>query len=157
MDVKVLVVGRAKEPLKAAIADYESRASRYWKLEVIEVDGGAKGSKTRPEEVKQAEEERLLARIPDGAEVVALTRAGKPLDSRGLAVWLEQRGGLRGSVAFLIGGAFGLGPGVLARATRQMSLSELTLPHELARLVLAEQLYRAGTILKGEPYHKGAE
>jgi 23S rRNA (pseudouridine1915-N3)-methyltransferase len=157
MEVKVLVVGRAKDPLRAAIADYETRAARYWKLEVIEVDAGTKGSKVRPEDVKQAEEERLLARIPETAEVVALTRAGKPLDSRGLATWLEQRSAIRGSVAFAIGGAFGLGPGLLRRASKQISLSELTLPHELARLVLAEQLYRAGTILKGEPYHKGAE
>jgi 23S rRNA (pseudouridine1915-N3)-methyltransferase len=154
--VKVLVVGRAKDPLRAAILDYEARAARYWKLEVVEVDAGTKGSKVRPEDVKQAEEERLLARLPEGAEVVALTRAGKALDSRALATLLDQRGGGRG-VAFVIGGAFGLGPGLLARAARQMSLSELTLPHELARLVLAEQLYRAGTILKGEPYHKGAE
>ena len=106
--------------------------------------------------VKDAEAERLLARIPPEIEVVAMTREGRGMDSKALSGYLEQHA-VRSSagVAFVIGGAFGLGEAVLSRSRRQLSLSAMTLPHEMARLVLAEQLYRAGTILRGEPYHKG--
>ena len=103
-----------------------------------------------------AEAEKLLARIPPELEVVALTRDGKGMDSRELSRYLERHA-VRASagVSFVIGGAFGLAPEVPARARRKLSLSHMTLPHEMARLILAEQLYRAGTILRGEPYHKG--
>ncbi len=105
----------------------------------------------------EAEAERMLPRLPVGASVFALTREGKGMGSRALARALEEQA-VRSSpgVAFLIGGAHGLSPSVLSRADRNLSLSDMTLPHEMARLVLAEQLYRAGTILRGEPYHKGA-
>jgi len=108
--------------------------------------------------VKSAEGERLLARIPDGAEVIALTRDGAAWSSRRLADHLGKRAlhGL-GDVVFVLGGAWGLDQAVLARAPRRLSLSAMTLPHEMARLVLAEQLYRAGTILRNEPYHKGRD
>jgi 23S rRNA (pseudouridine1915-N3)-methyltransferase len=152
----VLAVGRVRGPLAAAVAEYEERASRYWKLEVVEVDAGASRD-AAPERVMEAEGQRLLARVPDGASVFALTREGKAMGSRSLARALEEHA-VRSSpgVAFAIGGAFGLAATVLARANRRLSLSAMTLPHEMARLVLAEQLYRAGTILRGEPYHKGA-
>jgi 23S rRNA (pseudouridine1915-N3)-methyltransferase len=153
----VIAVGRVRDPLKGAVEEYEQRAGRYWKLDVHEVDAGAKGAKSDAEQVMAAEEQRILARLPANAELVALTRAGERIGSPELARYLEQLG-IRSTpaVAFAIGGAYGLGAGVLARARRRLSLSDLTFPHELARLVLAEQLYRAGTILKGEPYHKGA-
>jgi 23S rRNA (pseudouridine1915-N3)-methyltransferase len=153
----VIAVGRVRGPLREVVAGYERRAGRYWKLDVLETDAGTKGGRSDPEQVRSAEEARLLGRLPEGAEIVALTRAGEAMDSVALARYLEGLA-LHGSpgAAFVIGGAFGLGPGVLAAAHRQVALSALTLPHELARLVLAEQLYRAGTILRGEPYHKGA-
>jgi len=156
MKVRLVVVGRVRDPrLRDAVAEYESRAARYWKFDVVEVDAGDGGRRT-PAEVMAAEEERILARVPASMEVAALTRSGDPLDSVAFAGYLETLA-LHGSqgVAFALGGAFGLGPGVLARARRRISLSALTFPHELARLLFAEQLYRAGTILRGEPYHKG--
>lgn len=151
-----MVVGRVRGPLSEGVREYEERAARYWKLQVTAVDAGAPGGKDRPEDVKAAEAERILARIPDGAEVAALTREGKGMTSTGLARWLGRLG-LHGSAGacFVIGGAFGLHDTVLRAAHRRLSLSPMTLPHELARLVLAEQLYRAGTILRNEPYHKG--
>ena len=151
-----MVVGRVRGHLAPAVEEFEQRARRYWKLEVVEVDAGAAGKRS-PGEVMAAEEERILGRLPGAAEVVALTRTGGTMASEDLARWLGDLA-LRGSAgpAFVVGGAFGLGGGVLARAGRRLSLSPFTLPHELARLVLAEQLYRAGTILRGEPYHKGA-
>jgi len=153
--ILVVVVGKVRGSLAGAVAEYEKRAARYWKLEVVEVAGGAGSGQAPADRVMEAEAERILARIPDGLEVVALTRVGKTMDSRELAGYLEEHA-VRSSagVAFVIGGAFGLGTSVLKKARRKLSLSTLTLPHEMARLLLAEQLYRAGTLLRGEPYHK---
>jgi 23S rRNA (pseudouridine1915-N3)-methyltransferase len=153
--ITILVVGRARGPLASAVAEYEERAGRYWKMEVVEVDAGASGG-LRDGTLKE-EGQRLSARIPDGSAVVALTREGTGTSSDGLARWLGGRGlHGRGDTCFVIGGAYGLADEVLSRAERLLSLSPMTLPHDLARLVLAEQLYRAGTILRGEPYHKGS-
>jgi 23S rRNA (pseudouridine1915-N3)-methyltransferase len=105
-----------------------------------------------------AEAERILAQIPPGATVVALTREGRPWSSVRLSRFLQEcaLSSVR-EVDFVVGGAFGLSAAVLERADRRLTLSSMTMPHELARLVLAEQLYRAGTIQRGEPYHKGAD
>lgn len=152
-----MAVGRVRGPLEGAVSDYEERAGRYWKLEVAEVEAGAPGRAPEAARVMEAEAERLLSRIPERFHVLALTRVGKGVGSRDLARVLETQA-VRSTpgVAFVLGGAFGLAPAVLERAQRRISLSPLTLPHEMARLVLAEQLYRAGTLLRGEPYHKGA-
>src|SRR5690606_33437428 len=106
--------------------------------------------------VREDEGWRLLARIPDQTEVITLDRMGTAWSSEDLAEHLGQKA-VRGEsgVCFVIGGAYGLGATVLRRADRSLSLSAMTLPHELARLVLTEQIYRAGTIIRGEPYHKG--
>ena len=151
-----MAVGRVRGALAAAVGEYEARARHYWKFEVAEVSAGGRGRTGSPSSVKDAEAERILARIPADFEVVALTRSGKGMDSLELAGYLEDHG-VRSTqgVAFVVGGAFGLGEAVLIRARRELSLSEMTLPHEMARLLLAEQLYRAGTIIRGEPYHKG--
>jgi 23S rRNA (pseudouridine1915-N3)-methyltransferase len=140
MKITTIVVGRAGAPLKDAILEYETRAGRYWKFNVIEVTSEA----------------RLLARLPERAQIVALTRTGQGMSSTDLAAYLQEHA-LHSTpeVCFLIGGAFGLGPDILERAQKRWSLSDATLPHEMARLVLAEQLYRAGTIVRNEPYHKG--
>jgi len=150
------VVGRVRRDLAGAVAEYETRAARYWRFEAVEVAAGLGGRRDDPGAVMAAEGERLLARVPARMEVAALTRDGAPLTSRGLADWLQEMavGGHPG-VAFVIGGAYGLHRDVLARAQRRISLSSMTLPHEMARLILAEQIYRAGTISRGEPYHKG--
>lgn len=157
MKVSVIVVGRVRGDLADAVAAYETRAAHYWKLEVVEVDAGAGGRDDR-DAVLAAEGERILARVADGTEVVALTRDGSEWSSRRLSEYLGDRAlhGL-GDVAFVIGGAWGLHRDVRRRAARRLSLSAMTLPHEMARLVLAEQLYRAGTILRNEPYHKGRD
>jgi len=154
MTITIIAVGGVREPLARAVDDFEGRTRRYWKLDVIEVDRGAGGS-TRLEDVVTAEDARLLARLPANGRVVALTRGGRGMSSRSFAKWLSERALEARDVSFLIGGAYGLGAGALAKASRQLSLSSMTLPHEMARLLLLEQLYRAGTILRGEPYHKG--
>jgi 23S rRNA (pseudouridine1915-N3)-methyltransferase len=157
MKIRVVVVGRVRGVLADAVAEYEERASRYWKLEVVEVEPGG-GGREDAEAVMAAEGERILGRIPEHAELLALDRTGKPLSSRALARHLGERAvHALGDVAFAVGGAWGLAPAVRQRAARRISLGALTLPHEMARLVLAEQLYRAGTILRNEPYHKGRD
>jgi 23S rRNA (pseudouridine1915-N3)-methyltransferase len=139
-----------------AIRDYETRAGHYFTLEPIEVQTARAGS-SDPTRVKRDEAEALLRRLPDDAETFALTRTGKAIDTRHLAERLQRIGTYGpGGVAFVIGGAFGLDESVIERCRHRLSLSRFTLPHELARLVLAEQLYRAGTLLRGEPYHKGS-
>jgi 23S rRNA (pseudouridine1915-N3)-methyltransferase len=153
--IQVVAVGRVRGALARAVSEYEERAARYWKLEVVEVDAGASGGREDPDPVRAAEGERLLARIAPGAEVVALTRDGKPMSSRKLARHLADAALHARDVSFVIGGAWGLDGAVLERASRRLSLSAMTMPHELARLVLAEQLYRAGTLQRNEPYHKG--
>lgn len=140
------------------MADYERRAGRYWTLDVMEVRE-EKARKGLPgDHVRAAESERLRERVPPGADLVALTRAGAEWSSSRLAKYLEELAlHARVGVAFAIGGAYGLSDVLIDEARYRLSLSPLTLPHDLARLVLLEQLYRAGTILRGEPYHKGPE
>ena len=159
MKVTLLCVGGVKGPLASVIHEYEDRARRYWRFQALEVPAGhGKRGKAGEREVREAEEARILSQLPakGKGDVVALTRAGKPMGSRGLAEYLEERA-VRSSpqVAFVIGGAFGLGDQVLARADRKLAISSMTLPHEVARLILTEQLYRAGSISRNEPYHKG--
>jgi 23S rRNA (pseudouridine1915-N3)-methyltransferase len=149
-------VGRPGATVDAAVREYEVRAARYWTLDVIEVKE-EKARKGMPEvEVRDAEAERIMKRVPKHAELMALTRSGEAWSSTRLATELERRATLGvADVAFVIGGAFGLGEEVMKAARLRVQLSSFTMPHDLARLVLLEQIYRAGTILRNEPYHKG--
>lgn len=153
MKISVVVVGRAAGLLGSTITEYEERAARYWRLEVLEVRQG-RGRKAA--EVMRREAEGIRARLRPGFDRVAVTRDGRSFTSPELARWLEgvARTPARG-VHFLVGGAFGLDAGLMDECGLRLSLSSLTLPHDFARLVLAEQLYRAGTILGNQPYHKG--
>lgn len=159
MTITLIVVGRVRGTLSDDVAKYEERAGHYWKLEVVEVDDGAPGSgKSGPERVWQAEGERILDVIGKSARVVALARKGKTMTSIQFAQFLQEAAvGAVPEVVFVIGGAYGLSRAVLERADRTLSLSAMTLPHEMARVILTEQLYRAGTIVRGEPYHKAAQ
>ena len=154
MRIVLGVVGRPRGGgVAEAIAEYETRAARYWPLEAHEVREESARSSS-PDVVKQREGERLLAKIPSAAVLVACDERGVAWTSEQFAVWLQrQREGGR-DVAFVIGGAYGLAPAVRERAVVRLAVAPWTLPHEIARLVLAEQLYRAGTIVRGEPYHK---
>ena len=156
--VLVLSVGSPKHPgIVQSIRDYEARAGHYFALESIEVHPKKSGG-ADPTRVRRDEAEVLLRRLPDDMETFALTRNGRSVDTRGLADHLERVAnyGPAAGTAFVIGGAFGLDETVVEKCKNRLSLSALTLPHELARLVLTEQLYRVGTLLRGEPYHKGS-
>lgn len=147
-----MAVGKAGA-MAPVIREYESRAARYWRFDVTEVSQ-ARGKVAAP--VLRREADGIRARLCPGFTRVALTRDGRRLSSPELARWLERLAwGPEKGVHFLIGGAFGLEEGLRQECGLSLSLSAFTLPHDFARLVLAEQLYRAGTILRNEPYHKG--
>ena len=155
MKITLLVVGKAGARVAEAVAEFERRAARYWSLDVVEVKEERASKGLTETQIRSAESARLLEKVPAGAEIVALTRTGATWNSNQFADYLQRlavEG--RAGAAFVIGGALGLSDELIARAGRQLSISSMTLTHELARLILTEQLYRAGTIVRGEPYHK---
>ena len=154
MRLVVAVVGKPRDRhLAAAIGEYETRAARYWPLEVVELRE-ASGRGVSATDARAREGARLLERVPAGALVLACDERGDRLTSAQFATMVSGARDGAQDMAFVIGGAFGLAKAVRSRAARAIQLAPFTLPHEMARLVLAEQLYRAGTIVRGEPYHK---
>lgn len=153
MQVHLLAVGKLRPYYREACDDYLRRLRRQ--LTVLEVEVREASRAPTAEGQREEEAARLRARLPAGAVTVALARQGTGWSSTDLAGMLEQWRRLARPVAFLIGGSRGLAPNLIAGAAARWSLGPLTLPHELARVVVAEQLYRALTILRGEPYHKG--
>ena len=154
----ILCVGRLKEAYwRDACGEYLKRLSRYGKPELVEVDDQPEpehASDADRQKIMQKEGEALLKRIRPGDHVVALCIDAPQLTSEGLADLLKDRDLQGGRTVFVIGGSLGLSPQVIARADRKLSMSKLTFPHQLARVMLLEQLYRARKILAGERYHK---
>ena len=154
MRLVVAVVGKARNAaLGEAIRDYETRAARYWPLDVHEVRE-ERATGVSIEKVKEREGARLSERVPQRAQTVACEIGGRALDSSQFAELLKSAREEDRDLAFLIGGAYGLATDLSSRSAMKLSLSPWTLPHEIARLVLVEQIYRAGTLVRGEPYHK---
>jgi 23S rRNA (pseudouridine1915-N3)-methyltransferase len=154
VELVLLSVGKLRPSYREAVDDYLRRLGRYLKVREVEV---REASRAPSVEAQRAEEaERLLAKRPAGSRLVALARQGTGWSSEELAQRVERWRQEARPVALAIGGSHGLAPDLLASAAERWSLGPLTLPHELARVVVAEQLYRASTILRGEPYHKGA-
>jgi len=153
MDLVILGVGRLRSSYREACDDYLRRLRRYAKVRELEVREASREPSVAAQ--RQEEAECLLARAPVGATVVALTRGGSGWTSVELARRMEGWRTASRPLAFVIGGSHGLAPGLLATAGARWSLGPLTLPHELARVIVLEQLYRAFTIIRGEPYHKG--
>ncbi len=159
MKITVISVGKIKEKyFTAAIAEYAKRLSKYCKLEQVEVpDEKCPESLSEKEEiqVKDKEGERILAKIPDQAYVIALAIEGKQLTSEALSDHIEKLGvSGKSHIVFVIGGSLGLAEAVLKRANYKLSFSKMTFPHQLMKVVLLEQVYRAYRIARGEPYHK---
>lgn len=159
MKITILCVGKIKEKFyRDAIAEYEKRLSRYCKLEVIEVADektpeGA--SETVELQIKEKEAERMEKYLREGAFVCALAIDGKQLDSVKLSEKIERLGTSGTShIIFLIGGSLGMADSLLKKADMKLSFSKMTFPHQLMRVILLEQIYRAYRIMNGEPYHK---
>lgn len=159
MNIDIVCVGKVKERyLRDAIDEYRKRLSRFAKVDVIEVADEKTpehASDTLNAQIKEKEGERILKHLRDGAFVVALAIEGDQLTSEQLAARIAQWG-LHGvsHLQFVIGGSLGLDPRVLRRANMPMSFSKMTFPHQLMRVILLEQIYRAFKINAHEPYHK---
>lgn len=153
MKVRLLAVGRDRSGLYApAVEEYVSRLVRVLKFELVELPEARKHAGTP--QARDEEAATILARIEPRERVVALDERGEEPTSLELARRVERWMTRGQDVALVMGGSDGLAPAVLERAQERLALSKMTLAHRLARLVLVEQLYRAMTILRGEPYHK---
>jgi len=156
MQIRILSVGDIKTPyLREGEADYFERLSHYCRFETVFIPGEKITRHTSDREILEKEEKKLLDRISEGDVVVTLDRRGRPWSSEELAKRIAgwQNLGIR-RVVFVIGGPLGLGRRMLERADAVLSLSDMTFAHEMVKLILLEQLYRAFTIIKGEKYHK---
>lgn len=163
MKITILCVGKIKEKFyRDAIAEYEKRLGRYCKLEMIEVADEKTpdhASELMEMQIREKEGERMLARMEkylrDGAFVCALAIDGKQMDSVELSERIERLGtGGTSHIIFLIGGSLGMSEELLRRADMKLSFSKMTFPHQLMRVILLEQIYRAYRIMNHEPYHK---
>ena len=159
MNISIIAVGKLKEKyLKQAIEEYSKRLSRYCKLEVIELpDEKTPDNASEKDEliIKDKEGNKILSNIKDNMYVVTLDLKGKMLSSEELSKFIDNCG-VRGdsNMCFVIGGSLGLSESVLKRANYSLCFSKMTFPHQLFRVMLLEQIYRAFRISCGEPYHK---
>ncbi|MBQ4186852.1 MAG: 23S rRNA (pseudouridine(1915)-N(3))-methyltransferase RlmH [Firmicutes bacterium] len=159
MRITLLTVGKLKEKYwKEAIDEYVKRLGRYAKVDIVEVADEKtpdNASEAEEEQIRRIEGARLLEKIPQGSYVITLEILGKMLDSVQLSEtisdWMVKG---ESHLCFIIGGSLGLSKEVSARASYKLSFSKMTFPHQLMRVILLEQLYRAFRIQKGEPYHK---
>lgn len=150
--LQIIAVGKLRPPHDAAGHMYEDRIRERVGLRIDEV--AAEKLQVGEAQATRRESERIRTRLLDGAWTVALDPAGKvPASSEALAAWLGKRLDIPRPVAFLIGGAAGLDSELVSSADERLSLGSLTLPHQLARVMLTEQLYRSLCILAGHPYH----
>ncbi|MEM5007302.1 23S rRNA (pseudouridine(1915)-N(3))-methyltransferase RlmH [Priestia megaterium] len=159
MNISIITIGKLKEKyLKQGIQEYLKRLSSYAKVEIIELaDEKAPEnlSESEMEQVKQKEGERILAKISDDTHVIALAINGKQKSSEELAKEIDSLATYgKSKIAFIIGGSLGLSSEVMKRSNAALSFSKMTFPHQLMRLVLVEQIYRAFRIIRNEPYHK---
>ncbi len=159
MKITIVSVGKIKEKFYTdAVSEYQKRLSSYCRLDIIQVaDEKTKENASEAENdiVKRKEAERILKQIKEDDYVITLEIQGKELDSPALAEKIEQlevHGA--GQVVFVIGGSLGLHSSVSARADFKLSFSKMTFPHQLMRVILLEQIYRAYRIIRNEPYHK---
>ena len=159
MNIKIICVGKLKEKYwKQGIAEYSKRLGKFCKFEIVEVPdekAPEKLSEAQMENVKKTEGERILGKIKDRDYVYALAILGKERTSEEFASEIENLTTYgRSDLAFVIGGSLGLSEDVLKRADSQICFGRFTMPHQLMRLVLTEQIYRAFMINSGSPYHK---
>ncbi len=159
MKITLITVGKIKEKFfREAVGEYEKRLSRYCRLEIRETADEKtpeKASEVQREQILQKEGERVLKLIPEDAFTVTLEIEGKKLSSEAFAGEIERLG-VNGTshIVFVIGGSLGLHDSIKTRADLAVSFSDMTFPHQLMRVILLEQIYRACRIINGEPYHK---
>ncbi|QSV44009.1 23S rRNA (pseudouridine(1915)-N(3))-methyltransferase RlmH [Bacillus licheniformis] len=159
MNISIVAIGKLKEKyLKQGIDEYIKRLSAYAKVDIIELPDEKAPENLSDQDmkiVKDKEGERILSKISPDAHVIALAIEGKMKSSEELADNMDRLAIYgKSKVTFVIGGSLGLSDAVLKRADEKLSFSRMTFPHQLMRLILLEQVYRAFRINRGEPYHK---
>ena len=159
MEIKIIVVGKLKEKyLKNGIAEYLKRLKRYANLKIIEIKDEAASqtlSDAEIEQIKVVEGKRIIEKLPDRARVIALDLKGKQLTSEDFAEEINETMTYGTSqIVYIIGGSHGLSQEVLQKTDLKISFGKMTYPHQLMRLILVEQIYRAFKIIRNEPYHK---
>lgn len=155
MKIRLIAVGtKMPDWVEAGYLDYAKRLSGDVTLELHEIAAGKRGKNADIARITDKEGDGMLAAIPAGDRVIALDVRGRSFSTEDLAATLKRWLGDGHHCSLLIGGPEGLAPAALARADERWSLSALTLPHPLVRVLLAEQVYRAWTLLKGHPYHR---
>lgn len=155
MRVRVIAVGeRMPRWVDEVFADYAKRLPPTLKPVLTQIPAGVRSAGRDASQAMRAEGERILSALAPRDFVIALDEQGREYSTRDLATWLQGRMQDGRDLAFLIGGPDGHAPEVLARADLKWSLSRLTLPHPLVRVVLSEQLYRIHTVISGHPYHR---
>ena len=159
MNISIISVGKLKEKyLKQAVDEYTKRLNRYCKIEIIELpDEKTPDNASEKEEqiIKEKEGELILSKIKDNMHVIAMDLKGEQKTSEKFSTYIENCGVMGNSnIAFIIGGSLGLSEKVIKRANYKLCFSKMTFPHQLFRVMLLEQIYRAFRIMKGEPYHK---
>jgi len=155
MEFTITAVGtRMPNWVDEAFAEYQKRMPREARIRLLEIKPEKRDGGKTAQQVMAAEAERIVAALPKGALIIALDEHGKQFTSQALAQEMQKWLGAGRDASLIIGGADGLAPEIKARADLLWSLSPLTLPHGLVRVLLAEQLYRAHSILQGHPYHR---
>ena len=155
MRIVIIAVGnRMRGWIDEGYEEYAGRMPRTARMTLVEVRPEPRTSGKTAAQMMELEAARICAAIPAGADIVALDERGREFSSVELARWLEKRMGDGRDLAFVIGGPDGLAPSIKSSAGHSLRLSSLTLPHGLARVVLAEQLYRAMSLLQNHPYHR---
>ena len=159
MNITLITVGRIKEKYyRDAVEEYTKRLSRYCRLDIVEVadektpDGASEALETQ---IKQKEAERIFKHIREDTYCIALAIEGEKRDSMNFARHIEKLGvSGKSSITFVMGGSLGLHDSILEKADEKLSFSDMTFPHQLMRVILLEQIYRAYRIINNEPYHK---
>lgn len=155
MRVRLIAVGsRMPKWVREAYEDYITRLGSGLKVSLVEIEPGPRSAGRPPQKAMEAEAQKLLGALRKDEYVVALDERGAEMTTRELAAWLKARMQDGSDLAFLVGGPDGFAPEVVARSDFKWSLSRLTFPHALVRVVLAEQLYRAHGVLANHPYHR---
>ena len=158
MKIEVIAVGKVKEAyLRDGIAEYEKRIGAYSDLKITSIQDepfGDKDSPKRKEEIKSCEGEKILSKLRPSSFVIVCDLAGEELSSEGFSNYVAELAlSGKSDLTFIIGGALGLSDGVLKKADFVLCFSKMTFPHQLMRMILLEQIYRAFKIMRKEPYH----
>lgn len=154
MKTILILVGKTTDKhFQAGITDYVERIGHYMPFELVTIPELKNTKSLTEDQQKTAEGELILKQLQVSDTVVLLDEHGKELRSIEFASWLEQKRNTARRLVFVIGGPYGFSPAVYARANEQLSLSKMTFSHQMIRLVFTEQIYRACTIIRGEPYH----